>query len=157
MDLEFGIQKQIILGLKPSFASFVSVCLSLSWAEALSPRLATRWHEITRVKSTVVIAKLTHIAWGQKLFQGFPHDPCTTGGGRRFSSPTPFRIFIYLIESLLMIHQMFYVVNLSFVHTDVSESDFGFLCSRLCSVTASASWFTLSQDQGKYFPIKSYF
>lgn len=47
----------------------------------------------------------------------------------------------YLIESLLMLRTMFYVVDLGSVHIGFSESYFGFLCSRLCTITALTNWF----------------
>lgn len=47
----------------------------------------------------------------------------------------------YLIESLLMLRTMFYVVDLGSVRIGFSESYFGFLCSRLCTITALTNWF----------------
>ena len=63
---EFGIQSQIIPESNPSFACFFLHALGHSSVKALPHRIAMRWHEITHVKSTLVIA-----------------DACSTASGAR--------------------------------------------------------------------------
>lgn len=96
---------------------------------------------------TEAILELSHLVLVQPKEQGAAF----------FLFLTTYTHFFSLMERLLMVHNVFCVVDLSFVHINFSESYFGFLCSRLCSVTAVASRFILFQDQGGYFHTESYF
>ena len=139
LDPEFGIQSQIIPESNPSFACFFLHALSHSSVKALPHRIAMRWHEITHVKSTLAItgacstlpgargcSRAFHLILIQSEKEGaffFPH-------------------ILYLLGwKPSTVHKMFSVVDLNFVHTDLRESDTGFLCSGLYSGSAIASCF----------------
>ena len=148
LDPEFGIQNQIVPESNPSFACFFQCDLSLSAEEVPSHGIVLRGCEIRHVKSTLVATNTYSTLPGAR---GYSRALCLLLKPSEKEGVFFPTYFIYLIESLLMVHKIFYVMGCSFAHTDFSESGFVFLHSRPCSVTAVAGFLYFRVKGANFF------